>query len=34
MVLPNSIVTQLNEIQKEFIWIHKILEVKEKTLPN
>ena len=33
-VLPNSTITQLNKIHKEFIWNHKRPKIKEKTLIN
>ena len=33
-VLPNSKITQLNKIRKEFIWNHKRPKIKEKTLIN
>ena len=33
-VSPNSTITQLNKIYKEFIWNHKRPKVKEKTLIN
>ena len=29
-VLPNSTMTQLNKIHKEFIWNHKRPEIREK----
>ena len=29
-VLPNSTITQLNKIHKEFIWNHKRSKIKEK----
>ena len=32
--LPNSTITQLNKIHKEFIWNHKRKEIKEKSLIN
>ena len=32
-VLPNSTITQLNKIHKEFIWNHKRPKIKEKN-PN
>ena len=31
-ILPNSTMTQLNKILKEFIWNHKKVKIKEKTL--
>ena len=33
-VLPNSRITQLNKIDKEFIWNHETPKIKEKTLIN
>ena len=33
-VLPNSTITELNKIHKEFIWNHKRPKIKEKTLIN
>ena len=33
-VLPDSTITQLNKIHKEFIWNHKRPKIKEKTLIN
>ena len=33
-VLSNSRITQLNKIDKEFIWNHKTPKIKEKTLIN
>ena len=33
-VLPNSTITQLNKIHKEFIWNHKRPKIKGKTLIN
>ena len=30
-VLPNSTITQLNKIHKEFIWNHKIPKIKENS---
>ena len=34
IVLPNSTVTQLNKMHKEFIWNHRKPKNKEKTLIN
>ena len=33
-VLPNSTITQLNKIHKEFVWNHKRPKIKEKTVIN
>ena len=33
-VLPNSTITELNKIHKDFIWIHQRPKIKEKTLIN
>ena len=33
-VLPNSTITELNRIHKEFIWNHKRPKIKEKALIN
>ena len=34
IVLPNSTITELNKIHKDFIWNHKRPKIKEKILFN